>query len=127
MIKRFNAASGLIVVLARIWGPNDFVRAPLAIDTGATFTTVNPRLLRFLGYHPERATERVQVTTANGLTRAPKIAVSAFGALGLVRRNISVLSLALPSAAGVDGLLGLDFLRGLRLTLDFREGWLTIA
>jgi hypothetical protein len=32
----------------------------------------------------------------------------------------------LPPSAGVDGLLGLDFLRGMRFTADFRAGALTL-
>ncbi len=33
----------------------------------------------------------------------------------------------LPPSAGVDGLLGLDFFRGERLTVDFRTGRLILA
>ena len=33
----------------------------------------------------------------------------------------------IPADAGVDGLLGLDFLRGHVLTLDFRGGIITLA
>ena len=33
----------------------------------------------------------------------------------------------LPPSAGVDGLLGLDFLRGQNLTIDFRAGQVTVA
>jgi hypothetical protein len=38
--------------------------------------------------------------------------------------NFPVLGHTLPPSAGVDGLLGLDFLRGQSLTLDFRSGHL---
>jgi hypothetical protein len=33
----------------------------------------------------------------------------------------------LPPGAGVDGLLGLDFLRGQSLTIDFRSGEITLS
>jgi hypothetical protein len=33
---------------------------------------------------------------------------------------------SLPLRAGVDGLLGLNFLRGQRLSIDFREGAITL-
>jgi predicted aspartyl protease len=98
----------------------------IAIDSGATWTTIEPRLLRFLGYDTVQAAPSVHVATANGMIRAPQISVRAIAALGLVRKNMSILALALPSTAGVDGLLGLDFLRGLRVTLDFRDGRLII-
>ncbi len=40
--------------------------------------------------------------------------------------NIEVVMHDLPAASGVDGLIGLDLLRGKRLTLDFRLGELTL-
>ena len=43
------------------------------------------------------------------------------------RIGFPLLAKALPPEAGVDGLLGLDFLRGHVLTLDFRTGVLTLA
>jgi hypothetical protein len=43
-----------------------------------------------------------------------------------VRSFFPVLAYTLPPSLGVDGLLGLDFLRGLNLTLDFREGRMSL-
>jgi hypothetical protein len=48
-------------------------------------------------------------------------------ALGLERTAFSVLAHTLPPSAGVDGLLGLDFLRGQVLTVDFRSGRIVVA
>jgi hypothetical protein len=38
-----------------------------------------------------------------------------------------VLSHALPPTTGIDGLLGLDFLRGSVLTIDFQNGQIDLA
>jgi len=38
-----------------------------------------------------------------------------------------ILCHTLPPSAGVDGLLGLDFFRGQRVTIDFQHGEVTIA
>jgi hypothetical protein len=46
---------------------------------------------------------------------------------GMVRAAFAILGLTLPPTAGVDGVLGLDFLRGLTLTIDFRLGEITLA
>ena len=43
-----------------------------------------------------------------------------FECLGVRRANFQVVVAHLPR--GIEGLLGLDFLRGHRLLLDFREG-----
>jgi hypothetical protein len=48
-------------------------------------------------------------------------------ALGQERFGFPVLGHTLPPSAGVDGLLGLDFFRGLCLTIDFRAGQLHLA
>jgi hypothetical protein len=47
--------------------------------------------------------------------------------LGKERIGFPVLGHTLPPSAGVDGLPGLDFLRGQQLTVDFRNGQVTLA
>ena len=46
----------------------------------------------------------------------------AFEAFGKTKRNFQVLSHQLPVTTFVEGLLGLDFLRKARLTIDFHSG-----
>jgi hypothetical protein len=48
-------------------------------------------------------------------------------ALGQDRIGFSVLAHTLPVSASVHGLLGLDFLRGGVLTIDFRSGQIALA
>lgn len=48
-------------------------------------------------------------------------------ALGQERTGFPVLCHTLPASAGVDGLLGLDFLRGQTLTVDLRSGMVTLT
>jgi hypothetical protein len=43
-------------------------------------------------------------------------------ALGRDRKNLSVLCHTLPESTRLDGLLGLDFMRGHLLSVDFRAG-----
>ena len=63
------------------------------------------------------------MTTGSGVEFVPRLAVRRIEALGQTRTDFGVLGHTLPSSAGVDGLLGLDFLEGRMLTIDFREGW----
>jgi predicted aspartyl protease len=118
----FNSQHGLILVSAEVTGPSGNAILRLALDTGATGTTVNTGPLVALGYDPALAPNRVQVTTGSGIEFVPRIPLSRISALGQDRTNFHVLCHTLPPSAGVDGLLGLDFLRGNLLTLDFRNG-----
>jgi len=118
----FNPHEGLIVVPAELWGPAGSAVLRLALDTGATSTVINVAVLVAIGYDPALAPDRVQVTTGSGVEFAPRIALHKIAALGQQRTAFAVLGHTLPPSAGVDGLLGLDFLRGQRLMIDLRRG-----
>jgi predicted aspartyl protease len=118
----FDAGEGPIIVKGEIFGRRRTAVVRLALDTGATDTLINIGVLVELGYDPAAAPDRVQVTTGSGVEFAARIPVRRLKALGLERSSFLVLAHTLPPSAGVDGLLGLDFLRGLTLTVDFREG-----
>lgn len=118
----FDPRQGLIVVRAEVFGPAGSAVVSLALDTGATGTMVNHSRLMQLGYDPSAVPERVQIATGSGIEFAPRLVVSRFASLGRVRTAFPVLCHTLPPATGVDGLLGLDFLRGHQLLIDFRAG-----
>jgi predicted aspartyl protease len=122
MNARFDARSGLIVIPVQIHGPAGVAQLRLALDTGATTTLVRPAHLEALGYDPALAQERVQMTTGSGVEFVLRMRVARICALGNVQENFAVLGHTLPPSATVDGLLGLDFLRGGRLEVDFRAG-----
>ncbi|HIE30700.1 TPA: hypothetical protein EYP66_25880 [Candidatus Poribacteria bacterium] len=105
----FNPHQGLIVVRTEIVGPSGSAVLRLALDIGATNTVVNVGMLTAIGYDPAPAPDRFQVTTASGVEFVPRIIVSKITALGQEKRNFPVLCHTLPSSAGIDGLLGLDF------------------
>lgn len=126
MRSSFDPLQGLIIVWAELFGPSGRVRLRLALDTGATGTLVNGVHLVAVGFDPSLASERVQVTTGGGMEYAPRIKVGRFRALGQERASFPVLSHTLPPSAGIDGLLGLDFVRGLRLSIDFRLGKISL-
>jgi len=97
----------------------------LALNTGATATLVNAGMLVSIGYDPAIVAERFQVTTGSGVEFVPRITLKKITALGQEKADFPVLCHTLPPSAGVDGLLGLDFIRGQRLTVDFRSGQIT--
>jgi hypothetical protein len=118
----FNLQRGLIIVHAELEGPSGSAILRLALDTGATCTAINVGMLVSIGYDPSLAPDRIQVTTGSDVEYVPRITLSKIIALGQERINFSVLCHTLPPSAGIDGLLGLDFLRGQKLTIDFIQG-----
>ena len=75
MSYSFNARHGLILVRAEVFGPHGTGTLTLALDTGATTTTINTGLLLAMGYDPSLAAERVEMTTGSGVEYAPRLAV----------------------------------------------------
>ncbi len=120
MSHAFNGRSGLILVEAEISGPIGKAGATLVLDTGATSTSLNVSLLRSVGYDPDAATDFVQMATGSAVVMVPRIMLNRLSALGRHAIGLRVLAHDLPTEAAVDGLLGLDFFRGLSLLIDFR-------
>lgn len=126
MSAPFNPSYRLIIVKAIIFGPADRVSANLALDTGASTTTLSLTLLRLAGYIPEASLEQIRIVTGSGAQLVPRLTLDRIEALGQTQTNLPVLGHTLPPSVTVDGLLGLDFLRGRRLTIDFRAGRITL-
>lgn len=122
----FDPEYRLVIVLAELEGPSGNAVLRLALDTGATRTLINVGMLVSIGYDPALATDRFQITTGSGVEFVPHTSVGKIFALGQQRTNFSVLSHTLPPSAGIDGLLGLDFFRGLSLSIDFRNGQIVL-
>jgi hypothetical protein len=118
----FDPRRGLIVIQTELFGPAGSILLRFAFDTGATGTMVNVAPLTAIGYGPSLARDRVQVTTGSGVEFAPRISVTRIKALGHERDPFPVLAHTLPPSASVDGLPGLDFLRGKVVHLDFLRG-----
>ena len=122
MSVSFDSSARLIIVPVRVSGPRGDSRLRFAVDTGATSTVVNSDILASLGYDLPNETEYSSITTGSGIERAARFPVQRLEAIGARRREFPVLAFNLPPTAMLDGLLGLDFLRGSRLTVDFRKG-----
>ncbi|MBA7682085.1 hypothetical protein ES703_90431 [subsurface metagenome] len=122
----FDPTQGLIVIPTRLHGFHIDTIVRLALDTGATSSMVNWDVAVLLGYDPASSKERIQVTTGSGVEFAPRIVVKKVEALGRSLENFPILCHTLPPSATVDGLLGLDFFRGVCLVVNLREGIITL-
>jgi predicted aspartyl protease len=98
----------------------------LILDTGASRTLVNRDIIERLGYSLSASLPIARVATGSRIENMPVIAVNRISALGVEFGNLEVLCHNLPSGTSIDGLLGLNFFRNQRLTIDFREGLITL-
>jgi hypothetical protein len=118
----FDPTQGPIVIEAELSGPTGRSSLRLLLDTGATESLVDPLMLVAVGHDPDTSRDHVQVAMGGGIATVPRVTLNRLKAFGKHRVGFRVLSHQLPAAAGVDGLLGLDFFRREILTLDFRAG-----
>jgi len=88
----FNSRWGLVLVRAELFRPQADIVLRLALDTGATITTVNAELLIAAGYDPSLAPERVEMTTGSAIEYAPRLSVNQIIALGQKRVDIPVVA-----------------------------------
>ncbi len=88
---------------------------------------INSEHLVVIGCAPNHESEKVKVTTGSGVEFAPLVKLQRIVALSQVRVDLPVLAHTLPPTAGIDGLLGLDFLRDHKLEIDFRQGRLSLS
>ena len=126
MSHAFDPARGLIVVRAELHGPLAAVGLNLALDTGASQTMINVIPLTLAGYLPGGAVEHVEITTGSGIAYAPRVPVLRVSASGNEKAEFPVLAHTLPPSAGIDGLLGLDFMQDRILCVDFRQSLISL-
>jgi predicted aspartyl protease len=124
----FDTTQILVIFPVDIYGPQGHGVARLALDTGATETTISRRALRAVGIDPAQANVgSVPVITGSGVISVPLVTLNRMDALGRQRSGFTVQAHTLPSSLPIDGVLGLDFIRGYRLVVDFRTGRISLT
>lgn len=123
----FNPKQGPILVDAEISGPTGAANLKLVLDTGATTSLINPAILLYLGFDPDQSPQHITMVTGSAIEVVPLVVLTRLSTLGQHRFGFPVIAHALPTSTAVDGLLGLDFLRGQELTIDFRAGRVALA
>jgi predicted aspartyl protease len=118
----FDLTASLVVVPAVVHGPRDSVRCLMGVNTGATGTHLSHHILRLAGYDVSAVLDPVNLNTAGGVVRANRLRVDRLSCLGQRVDSLRVVCHTISTTARIDGLLGLDFLRGRILTLDFARG-----
>lgn len=127
MIFQFDAQAEVVIINAAIFGPVAMVGVLLALDTGATSSMVGRQPLLRAGYDLARPFDTVRVATGSRVESLPRFKVQSVAALGHFRDDLFIVAHDLPASPQIDGVLGLDFLRNRRLTLDFTRGELELV
>jgi hypothetical protein len=122
----FDTTQRLIIVPAEVFGPLGSRSVRLALDTAATETVISRRVLAILGY-TLASSRSVPVIMGSGVTSVPLITLDGLEALDQTQSGITVQAHTLPVSLPVDGLLGLDFIRGQRLVIDYRTSEITLT
>ena len=121
-VTRFDPRDDLIVVTARVWGPQRHKQVSLAVDTAATETLITPDVLDDLGYSARQGEKITVVHSAIGAERGYTMRVARFTALGFTSNDFRIHVHDLPEETGVEGLLGLSFLRQFNYEIRSAEG-----
>lgn len=117
---KFNKNSSIIILDVRIQ-EKTAVTARLVLDTGASLVVLSTRLTKAVGIDIDPK-KTAQTTTATKVETIPEIIVPYMSVLGKEAKHVKAIVKDLPPQSGVDGLLGLSFLRHFKLTTDFKKG-----
>lgn len=124
----FNRRNGLIIVRTRVFGTDNRLNIfRLALDTAASDTLISATRLKEAGFDLMQFSQTVEITTGGGIIAAPIIQIPHLESLDQERFDFPVLAHDLPPTSTIDGVLGLDFMRGHLLTVDFRIGQISLA
>lgn len=121
-VTRFDPSDTLIIITARIWGPLGDDQVSLAFDTAATQTHVVPEFLDQIGYGPQHGDRITSITSAIGDEPGYMMPVTRFSALGFTLTNFRIHVHDLPDTLGIQGLLGLSFLKQFNYEIRSAEG-----
>jgi predicted aspartyl protease len=123
----FDPTQPKILVQAKFTGPGQTVAVEFILDTGASDTFVDESWIALAGYTQAHATSQHQVLTGGGQITVLEVPLLSITVLGQTRTSFPVLAHSFPPGTSHDGVLGLDFLRGNVLTIDFVKGEITLT
>jgi len=120
---------GIPIVARRVefHGPTGVREIDMILDTGAVYTVIAWDVAKDIGYDPAVSLLRMPIVTANGVIEAPMITIDAIQVAELRVKNGEDICHDIPEIAGIEGLLGLSFLRHFRTVVDYTTGNLEIT
>ena len=101
------------------------LHAKFVLDTGASFVVLPWWIATGLNLKIDPKNLTI-TTTASTVENVPLTSIPKVTLLGKTVHDVPCIVKDLPPEAGVDGLLGLSFLRNFHLSLDFKKGILQL-
>jgi len=98
----------------------------LALDTAASLTVIGKSQLDTAGYDINKPKGYTTLGNASKTHFTPIFTVQSLSLLDAKVENLDVFAHDIPPEHGLDGVLGLNFLRHFKVTLDFGTGLLTL-
>jgi len=117
----------IILRRVEIHGPAGVREIDVILDTGAVYTVIAWDVAMDIGYDPAISRRRTPIVTANGVIEAPLITVERIRWGELEAEAVDVACHDIPELAGIEGLLGISFLRHFRTLIDYTTGVLEIT
>jgi len=120
-----------ILLFVRVKGKKGVREFQAVLDTGSEYSRIPLGAARELGYEAYVDTD-IEVgigkpaVTQGAIFEANEIVIEEIIVADLVARNVKALACDLPRIAGVEALLGINFLKNFRTTIDYKKGYLTI-
>lgn len=126
-VTTFDPADDLLIVPARVTGPSGrTLPLHVAIDTGSSETVVTPEFIDALGYNPRHGESITTVRAAVGKEHGYTLRVVRFTALGYSIPDFRIHVFDLADGFGIDGLIGLSFLRQFNYQVRSAEGRIVV-
>ena len=126
---RFQPISNVITIPIKVMGidDNSFRDIEVALDTGATTTSIPIYIASALGYNVSNPQKIEPVVTGSGVKEVPVIEIKRLTAIGQTIENIEVMCFDLPLEAPVEGVLGLNFLMNFDVHISFSKGTIELT
>ena len=119
----FDPKDNLIVVPVEIHGKSQQITLDMAVDTRATWTIMPIKTCSIIGAVHQRS---ISIVTGSRVETAQLMTIPLIRAFGVDITNFKVVAHDLPSSLLVDGLLGMNFLKRAKLTIDFSKNVIRI-
>ena len=105
---------------------NQQVTEFFAVDTGASYTVISPKLAAQLGLQPQTDAPLMTLQTANGRIDVPLINLQSVTFQQATTPNVMAAIHEVDPSAQIAGLLGLNFLNRFQLTVDTQNAQLIL-
>lgn len=94
------------------------------LDTGAPSTEFSDRFLKTIGFLKPEDIRRVTIASTQQTKKYGKLVLPKINCLGQVMENVPIKISSFEASWGIDALIGLDFFRRFRVTIDYKFGHL---